>query len=106
MAKRGICFDLDGTLIDSGPGGLMQFCKVAKNLNLPISEKIETGLKAMWGPAPLQSYQYCLAWYGHRTILQAVGGSRYCRTLARFSWNKGSSYKALFQPFLFKHLNQ
>ncbi len=52
MVKRGICFDLDGTLIDSGPGGLAQFCKVAKILNLPMSKKIEAGLRAIWGQHP------------------------------------------------------
>lgn len=49
MVKRGICFDLDGTLIDSGHGGLAQLCKVAKILNLPMSEKIESELRSMWG---------------------------------------------------------
>lgn len=52
MFKQGICFDLDGTLIDSGPGGLAQICKVAKILNLPMSEEIQAGLKAMWGQHP------------------------------------------------------
>lgn len=52
MTRRGICFDMDGTLIDSGPGGLMQLCKVAKILNLPMSEKIEAELRAMWGQHP------------------------------------------------------
>ncbi len=49
MLKRGLCFDLDGTLIDSGLGGLEQLQKVAKSLNLPMDEKTEAKLKAMWG---------------------------------------------------------
>lgn len=52
MSKRGICFDLDGTLIDSGPGGLIQLCKVAKILNLPMNDKIEANLRLMWGQHP------------------------------------------------------
>ena len=52
MAKRGLCFDLDGTLINSGPGGLAQLCKVAKILNPPMSEEIEANLKVMWGQHP------------------------------------------------------
>lgn len=52
MIKRGICFDLDGTLIDSGPGGLAQLCKVAKILNLPMNEEIEAILRLMWGQHP------------------------------------------------------
>lgn len=52
MVKRGLCFDLDGTLIDSGPGGLIQFCKVAKILNLPMNEKMEAELKLIWGQHP------------------------------------------------------
>jgi len=52
MAKRGICFDLDGTLINSGSGGLVRLCEVAKTLNLPMSEKIQGRLKAMWGQHP------------------------------------------------------
>ena len=52
MSKRGICFDLDGTLIDSGPGGLIQLCKVARILNLPMNDKIEADLRLMWGQHP------------------------------------------------------
>ena len=52
MISRGICFDLDGTLINSGPGGLIQFYKVARILNLPMSEEIETKLTAIWGQHP------------------------------------------------------
>jgi HAD superfamily hydrolase (TIGR01549 family) len=50
--NRGLCFDLDGTLINSGPGGLAQLCKTAKNLNLPMGNEIETKLRAMWGQHP------------------------------------------------------
>ena len=49
MRTRGLCFDLDGTLINSGPGGLEQLHKVAKILNLPINEKIEAELREIWG---------------------------------------------------------
>ena len=52
MLNKGICFDLDGTLIDSGPGGMVQFCKVAKILNLPINAKMEARIKEMWGQHP------------------------------------------------------
>lgn len=52
MINRGICFDLDGTLIDSGPGGLIQFRKVARILNLPMNDKIEADLRLMWGQHP------------------------------------------------------
>lgn len=47
-----LCFDLDGTLINSGPGGLIQFCKVAKILNLPMNEEMEANLKTIWGQHP------------------------------------------------------
>lgn len=52
MIKRGICFDLDGTLIDSGAEGLIQLCKVARILNLPMNEKIEANLRLIWGQHP------------------------------------------------------
>lgn len=52
MSKQGICFDLDGTLIDSGPGGLAQLCKVAEKLSLPMNEEIEQVLRSMWGQHP------------------------------------------------------
>lgn len=50
--KQGICFDLDGTLIDSGPGGLVQLFEVVKSLNLPMNEEIEARIRAMWGRHP------------------------------------------------------
>ncbi len=49
FSRFGICFDLDGTLIDSGPKGFIQLCKVAKSLNLPINTETEKLLKSMWG---------------------------------------------------------
>ncbi len=52
IINRGLCFDLDGTLIDSGPGGLVQFCKVARILNLPMSKETEINLKTIWGQHP------------------------------------------------------
>ncbi len=53
MIPRGLCFDLDGTLINSGPGGLVRLCKVARILNLPMNEETETKLRKMWGQHPL-----------------------------------------------------
>lgn len=52
MISRGLCFDLDGTLIDSGPGGLEQILKVAKILNLSTSPETEKLLRDMWGQHP------------------------------------------------------
>lgn len=52
MTKRGICFDIDGTLINSGPGSLIRFCKVAEILNLPMSKEIKADLKTIWGQHP------------------------------------------------------
>ncbi len=57
MFSRGICFDLDGTLIDSGPGGFVQLCKVVKKLNLPMNPQIEAKLRAMWGQHPAKLIQ-------------------------------------------------
>lgn len=56
---RSLCFDLDGTLIDSGPGDLVQLCKVAKILNLPTNEKIEAELRATWGQHPSNLIKTC-----------------------------------------------
>ena len=52
MAIQGICFDLDGTLIDSVSTGLIRICEVAKNLNLPMDEKIEMIIKTRCGQHP------------------------------------------------------
>ncbi len=52
MISRGICFDLDGTLIDSGPGGLEKIFNVAKILNLPTPPETEQLLRDMWGQHP------------------------------------------------------
>ena len=52
MFSRGLCFDLDGTLIDSGPGGLQQIFNVAKILNLPTPPETEKLLRDMWGQHP------------------------------------------------------
>lgn len=49
----GICFDLDGTLLDSGPEGLKRFLKVAKSRNLPVTPEIEVKLKSIWGQSVL-----------------------------------------------------
>jgi HAD superfamily hydrolase (TIGR01549 family) len=49
VVRRGICFDLDGTLINSSPKGWIQFWKVAQLLNLETSPEIETRVKAIWG---------------------------------------------------------
>ncbi len=52
MISRCLCFDLDGTLINSGPGGLRQILKVANLLNLPVTSEIEELLRNMWGLNP------------------------------------------------------
>lgn len=52
IISQGVCFDLDGTLINSGPGGLKQILKVAKILNLPVTPETEQQLKDMWGQHP------------------------------------------------------
>ena len=49
MISRGICFDMDGTLIDSGPGSLRQIFKVARLLNLSVTPEIEQRLRTIWG---------------------------------------------------------
>lgn len=49
---RGLCFDLDGTLINSSPGGLARITKVAKILNLPMDDQVEARLREMWGQHP------------------------------------------------------
>ena len=49
MAKRGLCFDLDGTLIDSSKSGLERILQLAKSGNLPITPEIEQGIRNMWG---------------------------------------------------------
>lgn len=57
MFSQGICFDLDGTLIDSGPGGFVQLRKVVKKLNLPMNPQIEARLRTMWGQHPAKLIQ-------------------------------------------------
>ena len=54
MPKRGLCFDLDGTLIDSSKSGLKRILQLAKARNLPVTPEIEQGIKNIWGAAPLE----------------------------------------------------
>lgn len=54
MFKRDICFDIDGTLIDSGKSGLERVLQIAKARNLPITPEIEQGIRRMWGVSPLK----------------------------------------------------
>lgn len=53
MAKRGLCFNLDGTLIDSSKSGLERILQLAKARNLPATPEIEQGIRNMWGANPL-----------------------------------------------------
>ena len=50
---RGLCFDLDGTLVDSGHEGLKKIIKVAGKRDLPMTEEIEKRIRGMWGTEPL-----------------------------------------------------
>lgn len=54
MAMRGLCFDLDGTLIDSGQVGLERILKLAAIRNLPVTPEIEDNIKNMWGAEPIR----------------------------------------------------
>ncbi len=49
MFKRGLCFDLDGTLIDSGREGLKRILAMAKVKNLPLNADTEQRIRGMWG---------------------------------------------------------
>ncbi len=54
MVRRGLCFDLDGTLIDSGKEGLRRVIKIARTRNLPITPEIEHRIRNMWGTEPFK----------------------------------------------------
>ncbi|MBI2062270.1 MAG: HAD family hydrolase [Candidatus Yanofskybacteria bacterium] len=54
MFKRYLCFDLDGTLIDSSRSGLERILQLAKARNLPVTPEIEQGIRNMWGASPLK----------------------------------------------------
>ncbi len=49
MVQRGICFDLDGTLIDSGREGLKRILKLAAIRNLPVTPEVERRIRSIWG---------------------------------------------------------
>lgn len=51
---RGLCFDIDGTLIDSSRSGLTRILQLARKRNLPITPEIEQGLRSIWGASPLK----------------------------------------------------
>ena len=52
IINRGLCFDLDGTLIDSGSEALKRVLKITRLLNLPATPEIEKTLKDLWGQHP------------------------------------------------------
>lgn len=54
MFKGGLCFDLDGTLIDSLGNGIERVIRIAKTRQLTINIDIEQKLKGMWGMDPLK----------------------------------------------------
>lgn len=51
---RALCFDLDGTLIDSGRTGLQRIIKISKARNLSMSPEIEQKIRGMWGADPFK----------------------------------------------------
>jgi len=57
MVIRGICFDLDGTLIDFGREGLKRILKLAAIRNLPFTPEIEQRIRGMWGAEPIKLLQ-------------------------------------------------
>lgn len=52
--KRGICFDLDGTLIDSSREGLKRIFKIAQKRSLLITPEIKQRIENMWGIEPVK----------------------------------------------------
>lgn len=54
MISQGLCFDLDGTLIDSGREGLKRIIKIAKTRNLFITAEVEHRIRSMWGTDPFK----------------------------------------------------
>jgi len=54
VTKRGLCFDLDGTLIDSGREGLKRVLKIAAVRNLPVTPEIKQRIRDMWGAEPFK----------------------------------------------------
>lgn len=55
--ERGICFDLDGTLIDSGREGYKRMLDIAHSRNLPINDAIEEQIRKLWGMEPIKFVQ-------------------------------------------------
>lgn len=53
MNMRGLCFDLDGTLIDSARDGMSRVFKVAKKRGLFVNADTENRLRSMWGKDPI-----------------------------------------------------
>lgn len=60
MISRGICFDMDGTLLDSGPEELRRFFRIARSRNLPLNPEIEAKVLSVWGQAATSLIK--LAW--------------------------------------------
>lgn len=54
MEMRGLCFDLDGTLIDSGKVGLERILKLAVIRNPSVTLEIEQRIRNMWGAEPIK----------------------------------------------------
>lgn len=54
MTKRGICFDLDGTLIDSLRDGIERVLRIAVIRELTVNIDVEQKLKNMWGIDPIE----------------------------------------------------
>ena len=49
MVRRGVCLDLDGTIIDSRTKGIDDLHKVTENFNLPFSPDIQRKIISLWG---------------------------------------------------------
>lgn len=57
MVSRGLCFDLDGTLIDSGRKGLKRLLGLAVTRNLSLTPETEQRIRGMWGSDPIKLLQ-------------------------------------------------
>lgn len=53
MIKNGLCFDLDGTIIDSVTYGLKKLEKIVTSRGLPYDSEIEAKVLALFGLLPL-----------------------------------------------------
>lgn len=49
MIKRGICLDLDGTILNSFDEGLKRFCRVAASFGLSSPRELKTQARQLWG---------------------------------------------------------